>query len=78
MSNTAPNNEINDSPEAEEAQGQTDWSTLAVALPREIKRRFEDMADQKHLRPSVYGRLVLIEALERDEKAIARESRRTA
>lgn len=74
MSKTAPNNEINDSPEIEEAQGQTDWSTLAIALPREIKRRFEDMADLKHLRPSVYGRLVLIEALERDEAAEGRKS----
>lgn len=59
------------SPDDGEAQGaEVDWTNISIAVPRDIKERFEALAARKHLRPSPFGRLVIVEAVERGEREL--------
>ena len=66
MANSSSPNDLEDTGpnEAPEEEG---WTTLGIALPRELKARFEALALKKHLRPSVYGRILIDEAVTRHE-----------
>ena len=53
-------------PEAPEA---VDWATIAIAVPREFKQRFAEVARKRMTATSVLGRELLrrgLEALERE------------
>lgn len=46
-----------------------DWATIAIAVPREFKRRFMEVARQRMTATSVLGRELLrrgLEAIERE------------
>jgi predicted transcriptional regulator len=48
---------------------EVDWATISIAVPRELKHRFEAVADRLHLKASQYGRMVIADAVSRQESA---------
>jgi hypothetical protein len=68
MDKSRPSKDLDDTQRADPREGD-EWTTLGIALPRSLKTRFEILAERKHLAPSVYGRILIDEAVTRHEQA---------
>jgi len=66
--NTKPSNELEGAAPGGAAQEQIDWAVIAIAVPRDFKRRFAAQARRLGLKPSPYGRMILFEGLSRHER----------
>lgn len=62
MSNTSPDNTLDDTPGPDEGEG-GDWANVAIAVKPETKRMIEALAERQGLRPSPFLRSLLLPLL---------------